>query len=221
MASGPFRWLLALAMPLMKKFATAQAGRKRPLDRACAGSGPFGVVVAPLAGLPAGSVMKAALDGAFEPGLLSRSAKALMFAVVARTLGCPHCEAAAHPTAARRGPEPRRKSKAPWRRFAVPAWRNAKPASWPGRATRCTTNLRRSSKRHAPSAPNWAPMRCWKPSAWHRWRTGPSGWPCCWSDGAGLGPCRARGHRPFRPGGARAARPPPERPAREAAAGLR
>ena len=39
--------------------------------------------------------MKAALDGAFESTVLSRSAKALMFAVVARTLGCPHCEAAA------------------------------------------------------------------------------------------------------------------------------
>jgi alkylhydroperoxidase family enzyme len=94
MASGPIRWLLALAMPLMKKF-----GPGRPetavLDRATLAAGPFGVVLAPLAGLQAGSIMKAALDGAFESGLLSRSAKALMFAVVARTLGCPHCDAAA------------------------------------------------------------------------------------------------------------------------------
>lgn len=93
MASGPFRGLLAIAMPLMKRF-----GPSRPLgavpDRDALAAGRFGVVVAPLAGLRAGAVMKAALDGAFETGVLSRSAKALMFAVVARTLGCPHCEAA-------------------------------------------------------------------------------------------------------------------------------
>lgn len=94
MASGPFRWLLALAIPLMKKFAPRRPLEAAP-DRATLAAGPFGVVVAPLAGLRAGAVMKAALDGSFETGVLSRSAKALMFAVVARTLGCPHCEAAA------------------------------------------------------------------------------------------------------------------------------
>lgn len=95
MANGSLRWVLALAMPLMKRL-----GPPRPAVAALngpeMGSGPFGVVLAPLAGLPAGSIMKAALDGAFESGVLSRSAKALMFAVAARTLGCPHCEAAAN-----------------------------------------------------------------------------------------------------------------------------
>ena len=95
MASGPFRWLLALAMPLMKKFGPRRPAEAAP-DGLALGSGPFGVVLAPLAGVPAGGIMKAALDGAFEPGLLSRKAKALMFAVVARTLACPHCESAAH-----------------------------------------------------------------------------------------------------------------------------
>jgi alkylhydroperoxidase family enzyme len=52
-------------------------------------------VLSPLAGLPASRIMKAALDGAFASGVMSRVAKALMFAVVARTLGCPHCEGAA------------------------------------------------------------------------------------------------------------------------------
>ena len=93
-ASGPFRWLLALAMRLTKRF-----GPSRPVEPALdpveLAAGPFGAVVAPLAGLHAGRIMKAALDGSFEAGGLSRSAKALMFAVVARTLGCPHCEAAA------------------------------------------------------------------------------------------------------------------------------
>jgi alkylhydroperoxidase family enzyme len=95
MAGGPFRWLLALAMPLMKKLGPRMPAESAP-DGLALRSGPFGVVLAPLADLPSGSIMKAALDGAFEPGLLSRQAKALMFAVVARTLGCPHCEAAAH-----------------------------------------------------------------------------------------------------------------------------
>jgi alkylhydroperoxidase family enzyme len=94
MASGPFRWVLAFAMPLMKKFAPSRPV-EAALDRAELAAGPFGVVLAPLAGLRAGRVMKAALDGSFESGVLSRRAKALMFAVVARTLGCPHCEAAA------------------------------------------------------------------------------------------------------------------------------
>ncbi len=94
MASGPFRWLLALMIQMMKKFGPGKPAEV-VLDQASLAAGPFGAVVAPLAGLRAGSVMKAALDGAFETGVLSRNAKVLMFAVVARTLGCPHCEAAA------------------------------------------------------------------------------------------------------------------------------
>lgn len=94
MANGPFRWVLALAIPLMKKFSPRRP-EEALLDRPALAAGPFGVVVAPLAGLRAGSVMKAALDGAFDSGVLSRNAKALMFAVIARTLGCPHSEAAA------------------------------------------------------------------------------------------------------------------------------
>ncbi|WP_218509953.1 carboxymuconolactone decarboxylase family protein [Variovorax sp. dw_308] len=94
MASGPLRGLLGFALPLMKKFAKGKPA-EAPLDDAALAAGPFGVVVAPLAGLRAGNVMKAALDGAFQTGALSRSAKALMFAVVSRTMGCPHCDAAA------------------------------------------------------------------------------------------------------------------------------
>jgi len=42
--------------------------------------------------LPAAAVMKGALDEAFASGVLSRSVKALMFAVIARTLECRHSE---------------------------------------------------------------------------------------------------------------------------------
>jgi alkylhydroperoxidase family enzyme len=63
-------------------------------DAATLAQGAFGPVVATLAGLPAAAVMRDALDGAFASPVLSRPAKALMFAVVARTLGCRHSEAA-------------------------------------------------------------------------------------------------------------------------------
>jgi alkylhydroperoxidase family enzyme len=36
--------------------------------------------------------MKTALDGAFASEVLGPKTKGLMFAVIARTLGCPHCE---------------------------------------------------------------------------------------------------------------------------------
>jgi len=94
MAGGPMRWVLAFAMPLMKKFGPGRAAEP-VLDADTLTAGPFGAALGPLAGLQAGTVMKAALDGAFGPGALSRSTKTLMFAVIARTLGCPHCEAAA------------------------------------------------------------------------------------------------------------------------------
>ncbi len=94
MANSPVRFLYTLAMPLMRKLGPARPVQAAP-DAATLAGGPFGMALAPLAGLDSGRVMKAALDGAFASGALSRAAKALMFAVVARTLGCPHCEAEA------------------------------------------------------------------------------------------------------------------------------
>ena len=65
------------------------------LDAATLAAGPFGTIVAALAGLPGASIFRAGLDGAFASTVLPRSAKALMFAVVARTLGCRISEAEA------------------------------------------------------------------------------------------------------------------------------
>ena len=65
------------------------------LDAATLSAGPFGTVVAALAGLPGAAIFRAALDGAFASAVLPRSVKALMFAVVARTLGCRISEAEA------------------------------------------------------------------------------------------------------------------------------
>jgi alkylhydroperoxidase family enzyme len=55
-------------------------------------SGPFGPIVATLAGLPAAAWLHAALESAFASTVLPRRTKALMFAVVARSLACRHCE---------------------------------------------------------------------------------------------------------------------------------
>jgi alkylhydroperoxidase family enzyme len=52
----------------------------------------FAPVIAPLANLPSFKVMDSMLQGAFASNVLPIATKALMFAVVARTLGCSTCE---------------------------------------------------------------------------------------------------------------------------------
>jgi alkylhydroperoxidase family enzyme len=94
---GARRWWFALVGPLMRLQA-ARRRRAAPDPSATAevlGAGVFGPVLAPLAGLPGAWIMKAALDGAFASTVLSRGAKALMFAIVARTLDCGPCEGGA------------------------------------------------------------------------------------------------------------------------------
>jgi alkylhydroperoxidase family enzyme len=97
LANGILGRVMGLAMPLMSRL-TARRGAAQQgasIDAKSLASGPFGPVVATLAGLPAAAMMKAALDGAFASTVLARSTKALMFAIVARTLGCRHSEAEA------------------------------------------------------------------------------------------------------------------------------
>jgi len=93
-ANGPVGRLIGLAMPLLRKLGVGKRNAPSapsPADAALL-EGSFGAILAPLAGLPAAGVMKSALDGAFASDVLSPTTKALMFAVIARTLGCPHCE---------------------------------------------------------------------------------------------------------------------------------
>ena len=90
------RWF-ALTGPL-NRFLAARRRRGKPDPAATAaalGAGPYGPVLAPLAGLPGATIMKAALDGAFASTVLSRGTKALMFAIVARSLDCRPSEAEA------------------------------------------------------------------------------------------------------------------------------
>jgi alkylhydroperoxidase family enzyme len=69
--------------------------RPAPLDAAALSADPFGAVLQLLAGLPAAAGMKAAVDGAFASPVISRRAKGLIFAVVARALACGPSEAEA------------------------------------------------------------------------------------------------------------------------------
>ena len=62
------------------------------IDAEALSAGPFGAVVAALVGLGVAGNFKAALESAFTSPVLARGTKALMFAIVARTLGCSRCE---------------------------------------------------------------------------------------------------------------------------------
>lgn len=91
------QWWFALTGPLMRMQA-ARRRRSAPDSAATAEvlrGGAFGPLLAPLAGLPGAWIMKSALDGAFASTVLSRATKALMFAIVARTLDCRPSEAEA------------------------------------------------------------------------------------------------------------------------------
>jgi alkylhydroperoxidase family enzyme len=90
------RWF-ALAAPVMRFMASRRRqGKPDPAaTEAALRAGVFGCVLAPLAGLPGAMIMKSALDGAFASSVLSRGTKALMFAIVARSLDCRTSEAEA------------------------------------------------------------------------------------------------------------------------------
>lgn len=97
MANGPVGRLLGLAGPLLRLFGfgKGRAQAEAPIDAASLSAGRFGAILTPLANLPAARFMKSALDGAFESEVLDRTAKGLMFAVIARTLNSPLCESEA------------------------------------------------------------------------------------------------------------------------------
>ena len=81
----------------------SSASRPSAPDLLVLDEGAFGNVVATLAGVQGASIMKAALDGAFASTVLQPSTKALMFAVVGRTLGCRHSEEGARRLLASQG----------------------------------------------------------------------------------------------------------------------
>lgn len=101
MANG---FLAPLARPLLRMAMSLHRPPQPPtLDAETLSAGPFGPIVAAAAGLPAATIFKTALDGAFASIVLPRATKALMFAVVARTLGCRTSEGEARKLAAAEG----------------------------------------------------------------------------------------------------------------------
>lgn len=104
-ANGPIGFLVGLTEPLRRQRTRRRllAQLPRPPQPAALRSGPFGSIVATLDGLPAAAVMKQSLDGAFASTVLTTTVKALMFAVIARTLQCRHTEAEARAILAREG----------------------------------------------------------------------------------------------------------------------
>jgi alkylhydroperoxidase family enzyme len=96
-AASPVGRLVGLLEPLlrgrMRRRLLAQLPAAPPCEALRAGA--FGQIVSALAGVPAAAVMKEAIDGAMASPVLSLRVKALMFAVVARTLDCRHTEAGA------------------------------------------------------------------------------------------------------------------------------
>jgi len=93
MANGPLGRLLNLVGPLIRgMLMRPRSPIQDPLDTAALSRGPFGAVIATLAGLPGATMFRVALDGAFASSVLPHTTKALMFAVVARTLDCRRSE---------------------------------------------------------------------------------------------------------------------------------
>lgn len=98
MANGPMGRVFALMSPLMRLWSQLRPEATpdvAALDAQALAQNRFREVLVPLAGLPLARIMKNALEGAFASDVLDRSTKALMFAVVARTLECALCESCA------------------------------------------------------------------------------------------------------------------------------
>jgi alkylhydroperoxidase family enzyme len=102
----PNRWAIRLARPLLAWMMRRH--QARPLDIAPAepsDADPFSYLVRALGELPVARLLHASIGEAWASALLPRRAKALVFAVVARGLGCPLCEREAYRLLAEQGLE--------------------------------------------------------------------------------------------------------------------
>lgn len=89
-------WLLGLLAPLTKRVIRSRRRRapRVPLPAEMR-AGPYAELVLRLDGLPAARALRRVLDEAWGSPLLPARSKGLVFAVVARGLGCPRSEAEA------------------------------------------------------------------------------------------------------------------------------
>src|SRR5947199_294873 len=103
------RPLVRLLRPVIARRMRSKPRRPEPLPEP--NEGPFASVVAALEGSPAAGVLRRAIDGALASPVLPRRTKMLLFAVVARALGCTRTESemrAAHAADGRRPRAPAR-----------------------------------------------------------------------------------------------------------------
>lgn len=84
-------WMLKLLRPLFARSMKSKTKSPPPLT-ADLQAGPYGYLVRAFAGLPIASPLWRGMQEAWASPLLPRRAKALIFAVVARGLGCPIAE---------------------------------------------------------------------------------------------------------------------------------
>ncbi len=105
MADGFMGRLMGLAAPIIEALGRIRRrdSPQPPAQDLDLTSGGFAPVIAPLAQLPAYRVMHSMLQDAFASDVLTVPTKALMFAVVARTLGCSFCEREAFKMLAQEG----------------------------------------------------------------------------------------------------------------------
>jgi alkylhydroperoxidase family enzyme len=86
-------WFMKLKRPFTRKEFQASLSTVPSVSRPPTYFGPGAAIVAALEGSPAGAALATILSGAWASSTTSRRVKALIFAVVARGLGCAACEA--------------------------------------------------------------------------------------------------------------------------------
>ncbi len=94
MASGVVGHLLAFAGPLMRPIRALKLRKAGQYNEqpAAPESSAFGPIAQAMAGLPTAALLHNALEGALASPVLPHRTKVLIFAVVARALGCGHCQ---------------------------------------------------------------------------------------------------------------------------------
>jgi len=101
--SGPLGRVVGLFGPLLRPLMNRRPHAAAEPAHAQAEPLPFDEVIAALDGLPAAELLRWAMHRAFESTVLPRRTKALMFAVVARSLECGYCEGQARQALAGEG----------------------------------------------------------------------------------------------------------------------
>lgn len=98
--------LLALGGPITRPLAARKRRAARTVEEPVAlpAGTPFASIINELRGLPAAAVVQRTLTESFASPVLSTHLKALLFAVVARTLECTYCQDQARALGAEEGP---------------------------------------------------------------------------------------------------------------------